>query len=63
MSDTWVRRQGAELNNVFVLDKTSVGEVAPRRFKDDLNSGLGNFDFEMRLGRMLDHSENRQVQP
>jgi hypothetical protein len=61
MSDMWVRRQGAELNDVFVLDKTSVGEVAPRRFKDDLNSGLGNFDFVIGFHRMLDHVENRRV--
>ncbi len=60
MPDTRVRRQRAELDDVFVLDEAGVGVMAARGLEDDLNGGLGNFDFEMRLGWMLGHVEIRR---
>jgi hypothetical protein len=61
MSDTWVRRQRAELDDVFVLDEASVNVMAARGFEDDLNRSLGSSDLEIKLGWTLDHAETRYV--
>jgi hypothetical protein len=61
VSDTWVRRQGAELDDVFVLDEACVSIVAARGFEDDLNRSLGSFDLEIKLGWTLNHAETRYV--